>query len=613
MIGNLHSTSIHSLIVVIGMAGWLIGTRHAVIVTLLSIGGTLGIALALEVGLLQTATQSHPLTQWVGLAVLLTVTAIFSRIIARAFRAQLGRIESLNEALARQVAEVRADESQLRLVTEHMPAMIIHNRGRRCLYANAQYAAFAGRTQKDLVGLHVRELVGEAAYTDILPYLERVEAGEKVFYRRIVRRPDREEMAIEVELVPERGAQGEVIGYFAMVQDITARLRQEAALVQSEGKFSKVFKANPLPIAVTRLSDGRFLDINEAWCQLSGWAREETIGRTSLDLQNWRTPEDRAKWTRALRKHGRVGNLDTHVRMKDGTLRDVLLSAELIDLEGEPCALVMANDISERKRAEVALRRSEDRFSRIFQDNPIAISLTRFPEGTLLEVNPAFVQLCGWPREELIGRATSELRLWSSEDARRRWISTLQAEGRTRDYIGEWRKKTGELVKGQISAEILQIGGEDCLLSMIVDLTDRLRAEETLRASEARLADAQRIGHIGSWELDLATMRIDWSDELFRIYETDPAAFGGTWDDLLKMVHPDDMPVIRKGFRESAQGTGACEIDHRIITPGGRLKHLHVKWQVIFGDAGKPASATGTAQDVTEQVLARAEIERLNA
>ncbi|MCZ7653327.1 MAG: PAS domain-containing protein [Rhodocyclaceae bacterium] len=145
------------------------------------------------------------------------------------------------------------------------------------------------------------------------------------------------------------------------------------------------------------------------------------------------------------------------------------------------------------------------------------------------------------------------------------------------------------------------------------DITELRRTEDALRQSEARLQEAQRIGHVGSWDLDLASLRLAWSDEIHKIYERGQDAFGGTFQDLLTMVHPDDLDCIRTIFRDSGKAAGSYEIDHRIITPDGRVKHLHVQWEVFLDSGGKPLRALGTAQDITAQMLAKEEIHRLNA
>jgi PAS domain S-box-containing protein len=988
--GGIRTTPIHSLLIVVGMAGWLAGSRHAILIAGISIVATLGITLAGPAATLPPP-PARPYAAWFGLAILLAIAAILSRIVTRAFKTQLARVENLSRTLARQVQEIKADEAQLRLVAENMPAMVIHTRNRRCVYANSQYAAFVGLTQQEIVGRHARELMGESDYAKYRHYLDRAAAGERVSYRRVLRRPDRPEVIIDVSLVPERDDSGNVVGMFTLIHDLTDQLRREAALRLSEDKFSKVFSASPLAIAISRLPDGCYLEVNEAWCRLHGWSREEAIGRTSLELGVWHDPQQREAWAHAMLETGRVSNLDVRFKTKDGSLRDVLLSSELAMLEDEQCALVMTTDvterrqaeqalneseallhiavrggniglwewdiatdnlrwngrlkaifglppesgnltlpdflaaihpddlqetqrafrtalgdgsefdreyrilwpdgtvhwivarghgeygdsgaplrmtgaalditerkqaeaaqresqerfakifsaspltilitnretgryldvnesftrqfgwsrqdvigrssldigiwpsaedrerwvealtrhgtvrdyetalltrsgelrqtivsaetieiggepciislihditdrkraeaerrrseerfslifrsspeavtlsseadgryldvndafttlfgwsreeaigkttlelglwadprdrtrwvealksggtardfeaafrmrngdlrsvlvsaglielsgerwilsfcydITERKRTEEALRRSEDKFSSVFQSSPIAISLARFADGTFFDINPSFVRVFGWSREELIGHTSTDIGIWPSVAERQRWVAALTAEGKTRDFVVSWHNKAGEARTCQISAEAIQLGGEPYILAMTSDITDRVRAEEALKTSQARLTEAQRIGHIGSWELNLASMRLHWSDELFKIYECDPATFSGTWDALLQMVHPDDMAAIRKGFRESAEVMGTYEIDHRIIAPSGRIKHLHVSWEVFFDDTGKPARALGTAQDITEQTLARAEIQRLNA
>ncbi|MBV6411844.1 MAG: Adaptive-response sensory-kinase SasA [Rhodocyclaceae bacterium] len=611
--GTVQTATIYSLVIVVGLAGWLAGPRHAVAVAALSAVSALGIALAVEAGLLQPAPLPRPFVTWIALALILTIAAIFSRIVSRAFQDQLARVGGLTGVLQEQLRESRANEAQLRLITENMPAMLLHNREHRCVYANARYAAFVGKTQKALVGLHVREQVGAAAYAEIAPYVDRADTGERVDYRRVVRRPDGTESAIEVSLVPERDDGGKVIGQFVLARDITPQVQSEKALRLSENKFSKVFRANPLAIAITRLSDGQFLDVNEAWCRLHGWTREEALGRTSVELGTWTDPRQRESWRQAMLEHGHTGNLELRFRTKDGKSIDVLISAELIELEGKMCALVMATDLTERKRTEEALRQSEARFATLFRSNPEAIMLTTPEQGRILDVNDAFERVSGWARDEVVGRSSVELGFWAEPRDRARWLEIIRAQGFVRDFESMFVPKSGRPHPVQLSSTILDLAGERVILNFFLDITERKRIEEALRASQARLLEAQRIGHVGSWDLDLQTRRMIWSDELHRIYERTPEEFDGSWDALLALVHPDDLPVIRQGFRESAQTRAPYELDHRILTPSGRLKHLHVRWEVFFDEAGQPLRALGTAQDATEQVQAREQIERLNA
>ena len=131
--------------------------------------------------------------------------------------------------------------------------------------------------------------------------------------------------------------------------------KTERALRQSEQKFSKSFRQSPLAVTITRMSDTRYIDVNDTFEQQTGWTRQEVIGRTPLDIHLWEDPDDRVSMTERLRATGHVRDHEFRVRRKDGTIIAALGSAELIDVNGEPCALSVAADITERKLAEEAL------------------------------------------------------------------------------------------------------------------------------------------------------------------------------------------------------------------------------------------------------------------
>ena len=137
-----------------------------------------------------------------------------------------------------------------------------------------------------------------------------------------------------------------------------ARHRAEEALRESEERFSKAFHANPAPISITRLADGRFLDVNAAFLALTGYAREDVIGRTSLELRLIGSVQ-RDELVDRLRRSGAIPDLGFSIRHRDGAKRDVVVSLVLCDLGGEACTLGIFQDVTDRKRAEEALRTRE--------------------------------------------------------------------------------------------------------------------------------------------------------------------------------------------------------------------------------------------------------------
>jgi PAS domain S-box-containing protein len=133
------------------------------------------------------------------------------------------------------------------------------------------------------------------------------------------------------------------------------RRKAELELGKSEEKFSRVFRESPLAISIVRVSDGRYVEINETFELSTGWKRDEVIGRTPLEIDLWVNPDQRTAFIRELQEEGNVRNLEVAIRRKDGRIRTSLGSAELIEVNGEPCALSVIADITERKLAEEAI------------------------------------------------------------------------------------------------------------------------------------------------------------------------------------------------------------------------------------------------------------------
>jgi PAS domain S-box-containing protein len=134
------------------------------------------------------------------------------------------------------------------------------------------------------------------------------------------------------------------------------RLRAEAGVRRSEQKFSHIFHASPVPISMSRLGDGHFLEVNDAYLREFRWTREEMLGRTALELGLWVNLEQRRVWVEILRRDGRIANYEGRLRDAKGGEHDALISAEVLVLDGQECVLVFVHDVTERLRAEAEIR-----------------------------------------------------------------------------------------------------------------------------------------------------------------------------------------------------------------------------------------------------------------
>ncbi|MBI5054023.1 MAG: PAS domain S-box protein [Chloroflexi bacterium] len=167
-----------------------------------------------------------------------------------------------------------------------------------------------------------------------------------------------------------------------------------------------------------------------------------------------------------------------------------MVSATLITLGGETCILAQSSDITERKRAEEALRESEERFSTVFRLSPVAISIVRAADGRFVDVNDVFVKTSGYTREEIVGRTSDQLELWANPENHAAKIRELDEHNAVDTFEFKARTKSGEIKIGLAATAPIDLGGEKHFLSLIHDITDRKSAEETLRQQGAALEAA---------------------------------------------------------------------------------------------------------------------------
>jgi PAS domain S-box-containing protein len=206
----------------------------------------------------------------------------------------------------------------------------------------------------------------------------------------------------------EYAPNGEVRMMRGMAVDITERKQVDEALKKSEEKFSKAFWESPLALSLTSTKDHRYIEVNETFERITGWSRAQIVGRSVLDVGIWMDASQRIEFIKRLAMEGTVRDLEISFRTRDGQVRTGLGSAELIELNGEQCALSVVADITEVKQAEEIRRVSEHRFSQFFSTLPEYCYITS-PTGEILDVNPAACRALGYTKEELLGRPLSDL------------------------------------------------------------------------------------------------------------------------------------------------------------------------------------------------------------
>jgi len=177
--------------------------------------------------------------------------------------------------------------------------------------------------------------------------------------------------------------------------------------------------------------------------------------------------------------------LEVRAVRPDGSVIWVLINAQVYRRGGQPVRMLGATlDVTERKRVELALRESEERFAKAFNSSPLSLTISSLVTGKLVEVNETFVAITGYSREEAIGRTTAELGVWARPGDREEELSAVASSGRLRNCEYLFRVRNGQEIVGLLSAETIDIGGEPCALTVIQDITDRKRFEQALREAD---------------------------------------------------------------------------------------------------------------------------------
>ncbi|MGN8277968.1 PAS domain S-box protein [Pseudomonas sp. SMV71] len=257
----------------------------------------------------------------------------------------------------------------------------------------------------------------------------------------------------------------------------------------AEQRFERTFAANPAPAVICRLSDLRYIKVNQGFLEMTGYSREQVIGRSVYELDVLEAAERRELAVERLGQGATIPQMAAELRLPDGTSKQVIVAGQPLDLHNEDCMLFSFMDMEPRRKAENALRQSEERFAKSFRLSPVP-TLVCTAEQSLLEVNEAFVNTTGYASEELMGKTVEEIG-FLDKDAGASLFAALEKSASVSGIDVKVLKKGGERIDCEVAADTVVIQDKPCYLLVLMNITERKRSElELVAAIEEVMKDA---------------------------------------------------------------------------------------------------------------------------
>jgi len=423
----------------------------------------------------------------------------------------------------------------------------------------------------------------------------------------LLKAPGREDRYFLLSATPLRQGK-EVKGCVLVLTEMTDQKRLEMALDAEREQLAVTLLSIGDGVITTDIQ-GRVELMNPVAEALTGWSQAEAKGRpfkNIFPMVHEKTREPVEDPVQKVLETGAIVGLANHTVLisRDGTERTLADSgAPLIDAAGNVFGVVLVfRDVTEKRRAEEAIRQSEATVRAMFNSAPLAIALLD-RHGTVIDSNDHHADRLQMPRNEILGRCIWDLLPLSVLAVRKQLTEIVFRTG---------KPVSGEDLRGDVWNEYSihpamwnDRGEVEAVIVTALDITARKRGEEVLRRSQSMLARTEGIAHVGSWEWEIAGDIVTWSDELFRIHQLDPDKGAPNWAQHHALYHPDDLERLRQAAERAISDGTPYELELRAIRRDGETRICLARGFAQMGPDGKAVRLFGSLQDITD--LRRAE------
>jgi len=330
-------------------------------------------------------------------------------------------------------------------------------------------------------------------------------------------------------------------------------------------------------------------DIKESLQSWIDLVHPDQLQQVKQDIQNYLD----GKSDRYINEH--------QLLCKDGTYKWILDRGILVstDKSGKATRMIGTHtDIDKNKKYQEQIDFLNERFTNMFENHDAMMLLIEPDDGQIIDVNKSAQKFYGYSYKEFRKLNISDINTQEQDIIAK--IRNEAKDNLKNSFILEHKKKNGELVIIETRSSPIKTEKGTVLFSIIEDITKEQENEKKLSKVLQQLQEAQKVAKLGIWEVDVATLNIEWSDEVYNIFEKDKNDFSPNYESLMQMIHPDDVESINKAYKNSLETKEPYNITHRILLKDGRVKHVREQCDTHFDEEGSPLVSFGTVQDVTE-------------
>jgi two-component system cell cycle sensor histidine kinase/response regulator CckA len=537
-----------------------------------------------------------------------------------------GSFQDITERKGMELA-LREAQALYRSLVEQMPAGVFRkNAAGRFVFVNRMFCRMSGFTPEHYLGRTITEIHAELRgrpepdrvtqraidlAADSSPHHELImRTGETVKAEEEWVLPDGGRRRLLAEKTPVFDSQGSVIGTQGVIFDITQQKEIEQALRESEERFSTAFRASPAAVALSRRADRRILEVNESFLQLFECTREEIVGKTLieaglLDASAVDTIRLQLNATQEVR------NLELPVKTRRGEPRFINLAVRVISIGGEMCALSILFDITDRKRMEQALRESEALLRTVTETAEVGMVIVT-EEHRYRYANRAYARILRLPTHDLVGQRVADVLPSVYATQIRPRLELAFRVGRVSyelavpdGYPGKAPRQFAVTYQPGVDGQ-----GKPVVVVVIVDITDRKQAEDSLRQSEERFRQVVENIHEVFWMTDVEKNRILYiSPGYEKVWGASCEGLYANPESWIDAIHPDERERVRQ-TAQTQQTTGSYDETYRIVRPDGEVRWVRDQAFPIADPDGVVRRVVGVAEDITESKVLQSQFLR---